>query len=265
MSKRETSQITSDLNTRIRTNQLFGDNDLDQWLLKTLDPGPGETILDAGCGTGNHIIKFAARTRTDDSCTGFDVSQSSIQEAQRKAGENGVRVRLLLGDMDDLDPGLIRDESFDTVLSVYAIYYARDVKKALAALARKLKPAGRMAVMGPHGDNNKGWFDFLSQFMKLPENIEKISARFMEEEVVPFARENFAQVDTYEFVNNIHIPSYEDLRNYWTSNVYYKEALNPEFERHAGEHFANRGSFIFFKKGLLVLMKNRRDQGRPAR
>ena len=79
----------------------------------------------------------------------------------------------------------------------------------------------------------------------------------MEEEIVPFANANFNTVKTLEFVNNISIPSYEDLRNYWVSNVYYKEVFNSGFEKYAKEHFEKNRTFEFFKKALLVVMEQK--------
>jgi len=264
MSKRESSQITSDLDTRIRTNQAFGDNDLDQWLVSVLAPKQGERILDAGCGTGNHLIKLAKSAAGDYECVGFDLSEPSIAEARTKASSSGVEARFLVANLNHLNSDVIADGAFDIVTSIYAIYYADDAKSALTTLARKLKPTGRMAVMGPHGDNNKQWFEFLSQFMKLPANIERISARFMDEEVRPFAENQFERVQILEFVNNIRIPTYADLKNYWVSNVYYKEELDGQFEACAQQHFAKFQSFDFFKKGLLILMNGRRGAGSRA-
>jgi len=265
MSKRESSQITADLDTRIQTNQVFGDNDLDEWLLSQLNPKRGERILDAGCGTGNHLIKLAQRTAVDDSCMGFDLSEQSVQQAAEKARKAGVRIKFVVGNLDELDALGIANESFDTVTSNYALYYAENAAKTLSVLAQKIKASGRMAIMGPHADNNKQWFEFLRGFMTIPSSIERISGKFMEEVVVPFANEHFESVRVAEFVNNIRIPTYEDLKRYWVSNVYFKEEFDGGFEEHARRHFSNSSSFDFFKKGLLVVMnhvRNRKDAAR---
>jgi ubiquinone/menaquinone biosynthesis C-methylase UbiE len=258
VSKRETSQITKHLDTRVRTNRLFGDNDLDQWLLQIVDPKAGDAILDAGCGTGNHLIKLALQTQNDQNCIGFDLSEESISEAKRKASARGLRIKFVVGDLNEMDRSPVQNDSFDVVISIYAIYYADDPKNTLAELSRKITPYGKLIIMGPHGDNNKGWFDFLSQFMELPKNIERISSRFMEEEVLPFAKQYFSDVRAMEFVNRISIPSYIDFRNYWVSNVYYKEFLDPGFEKSARAHFAKRESFDFFKKGLCIVTESRK-------
>lgn len=255
LSKRETSQVTTALDNRTSTNQRFGDKDLEEWLIEKLSPRKGEHILDVGCGTGSQLIKLAKFTETDYSCVGLDISESSITQAAKKAGESGVKVKLVIESMDRIEETGLEDGSFDTICSTYSIYYAADVKRVLETLKKKTKPTGRIAITTPYRDNNQGWFDFLKQFMKLPVNVERSSSTFMEEEIIPFAHQYFSNVTTFEFVNNISIPTYEDLRRYWVSNIYYKEELDPGFEKYAKEHFMENDSFGFFKKALLVIME----------
>ena len=111
--------------------------------------------------------------------------------------------------------------------------------------------------MGPCGDNNKEWFIFLNQFMKLPKPIIASSTTFMDG-IAAYAKKNFTNVKKFEFINNITFPSYEDMKNYWVSNIYYDPKYDPGFERYAKEHFAKHKNFKYFKKAKLIIMQGKK-------
>ena len=51
------------------------------------------SVLDAGCGTGEHALFFAARGHA---VTGFDFLEEPIAAARRKALERGLNVKFLV-------------------------------------------------------------------------------------------------------------------------------------------------------------------------
>ena len=53
------------------------------------------SILDAGCGTGEHALFFAARGHA---VTGFDFLEEPIVAARRKAAERGLTIKFLVED-----------------------------------------------------------------------------------------------------------------------------------------------------------------------
>src|SRR5262245_28703438 len=55
----------------------------------------GETVLDAGCGTGDTAIFLATRGRQ---VTGIDFLDEAIHRAKRKAAEQSVEVDFLVKD-----------------------------------------------------------------------------------------------------------------------------------------------------------------------
>src|SRR5258705_8246712 len=52
-------------------------------------------VLDAGCGTGEHALFFAARGRR---VTGIDFVEVAIRRARAKAAERGLSVEFLVKD-----------------------------------------------------------------------------------------------------------------------------------------------------------------------
>ena len=150
-----------------------------------------------------------------------------------------------------------KDNSFDLIYSAYAFYYSKDALKTLDVLKKKIRPNGRIAIVGPHGDNNKEWFIFLTQFMKLQNAVIDASSTFMEK-IEKYARKNFINVEITEFVNNITFPSYDIFVTYWKSNIYYDPQYDMKFEKYAKEHFAKQKVFRYAKKAKMVVMKEKK-------
>jgi len=249
--QKETSQITSQLKTRISTNKKFGSVDLDEWLFEKLNIKKGYNVLDVGCGTGNHIIKIA-KLFPEGNYYGIDISNNSIRQAIEKSTQKNLKIKFICKDVTNASA--LQDSLFDLIISIYALYYVKNAQKTLAVLKTKLKNNGKIAVMSPYKGNNNKWYSFLSSFMKIPQEIESVANNFMDNEVLPFAKENFTNIQPFHFESKVTIPSFEDLKNYWASNIYHKPELDREFEKHATEFFKKNEKFIITKRALLVIM-----------
>ena len=98
--------------------------------------GGVETVLDLGCGTGNHAIPLAARGYQ---VTGVDRSEDMIAAAAAKAG---AAVRFHTGDIRNVNLG----RRFDAALMMFAVLGYQttnlDVLAALATARRHLEAGG---------------------------------------------------------------------------------------------------------------------------
>ena len=120
---------------------LYGDKDyaaecdLIERLFATREGGV-DSVLDLGCGTGNHAIPLAARGYR---VTGVDRSQDMIAAAVAKPGD---AVAFHTGDIRDVD----LDRRFDAVLMMFAVLGYQttnlDVLAALATARRHLEAGG---------------------------------------------------------------------------------------------------------------------------
>ncbi|OFW58654.1 MAG: methyltransferase type 11 [Actinobacteria bacterium RBG_16_64_13] len=107
-------------------------------ILEMLDPGWGEDILDAGCGTGVFTLDcLAAGARV----TGLDISEPMLALATEKTA--GYPFDAVQGDMLALP---FADRTFDKAVSVTAIEFIADARKAVDELFRVTKPGGLVVV-----------------------------------------------------------------------------------------------------------------------
>jgi SAM-dependent methyltransferase len=100
---------------------------------------PVRTVLDLGCGTGNHALRLAAGGYQ---VVGVDRSSEMLAVAEQKAREQELAVQFHQADIRNLELG----ETFDAVLMMFAVlgYQTEtdDVKSALRAARRHLRPDG---------------------------------------------------------------------------------------------------------------------------
>ena len=98
---------------------------------------PGDSVLDACCGTGDLAI---AGARAGGRVTGLDFSEPMLERARRKAPE----LEWVRGDLLELP---FADGSFDAATVGFGVRNVDDLERALAELRRVLRPGGRVGVL----------------------------------------------------------------------------------------------------------------------
>ena len=99
-------------------------------------------VLDAGCGTGEHVLMLAARGMD---ATGIDAAPTAITLAQGKAAERGLSARFVV--WDALRLGEL-GEQFDTVLDSGLFHVFDDARRAdyVRSLASVVSPGGQILL-----------------------------------------------------------------------------------------------------------------------
>lgn len=100
----------------------------------------GETILDAGCGTGSLTFTLAQRAK-DLRIHGIDFSPAYIEHATRL--NRSSTISLSVGDICALP---FADASFDRVLSLLVLHFVPDSSRAVAELKRVARPGATVAA-----------------------------------------------------------------------------------------------------------------------
>jgi nitroreductase/SAM-dependent methyltransferase len=96
------------------------------------------TVLDLGCGPGTQAIALA---RSGFDVTAVDIAEAAIQGARQRAGEAGVAVRFIVGDVLSLD----LDKHFDLILDRGVLHCFADKNQRrcyIEHIHEWLKPGG---------------------------------------------------------------------------------------------------------------------------
>ena len=95
-------------------------------------------FLDLGCGLGRHTIQFA---KAGFKTSGFDLSETSIEQTKEYAEQAGVKVDLQVGDMLDLP---YSNNSFDCIYCRNVISHTdtAGMRKIVSELKRVLRKSG---------------------------------------------------------------------------------------------------------------------------
>jgi ubiquinone/menaquinone biosynthesis C-methylase UbiE len=99
-------------------------------------------VLDVGTGTGIIAIEAARRSGPNTQIVGIDLSAGLLKSARRKTSSD-PRVRLLRMDAETLG---LTDNSFDAVLSLFALLHFPNPQRALDGILRALRPGGSATI-----------------------------------------------------------------------------------------------------------------------
>lgn len=160
---------------------------------------PGDRVLDACCGTGDLALACA---RAGGKVVGLDFSEQMLARARRKS----QAIEWVQGDLLALP---FPDGAFDAATVGFGVRNVEDVDRALAELARVLRPGGRFACLeittprGPLRPFFRLWFDTIvpalgtfipggSAYSYLPASVRRFPSP--EEVAASMARAGFVRV-----------------------------------------------------------------------
>ena len=150
-------------------------------LLNCFSPLSMRNILDAGCGTGRWLAKFAELSLA--SLVGIDCSNEMLIRARVKLGE---RAQLYEGDCTALP---VTDASVDLLLSSFVLSYVQDLKAFARECGRVARAGATIVISDMHPETaiKRKWkriFHRDHQPIEIeahPRSIEDISRVFLEQ------------------------------------------------------------------------------------
>jgi demethylmenaquinone methyltransferase/2-methoxy-6-polyprenyl-1,4-benzoquinol methylase len=136
------------------------------WRVRAVDRaevGPGDSVLDVCCGTGDLAFELAGRVAPGGHVVGCDFSEQMLDLAREKAAERGAPVRFEWADALQLPYDADR---FDAVTVGFGVRNFADRDRGLREMARVLKPGGRLVILefteprrAPFSTFYSLWFD----------------------------------------------------------------------------------------------------------
>jgi len=127
-------------------------------LVAAIPDGVYDDVLDVGCGTG-FVTEEMVRRFGSSRVTGVDPSEGMLEQFRQKLGDLGAQTTLVPATVHEMP---VPDDAFDAVVSGMAFHWFPDKPGAIAAMARRLRPGGVMAVLASGTGTDAEFLDVLT-------------------------------------------------------------------------------------------------------
>ncbi len=128
-------------------------------LFRAAGIGPGQRVLDVGCGVGEVTLLTARLVGPTGRVIGVDRDAVALAKARLRAGSAGVDwVQFVEADLASADA----DTPFDAVVGRFILMFLPSPSTVMRDLAAKVRPGGVLVFQEP------SWPSFLAQLTHLP-------------------------------------------------------------------------------------------------
>lgn len=170
------------------------------------------SFLEVGCGWGWFSERIAAKTRAE--VIALDLSERMVDLAR----ERGLDARV--GDVQELP---FPDDFFDCVAANWMLYHVPDVDRALAELARVLRPGGRLVAVTNSTDHLRELVGLLG--------VDREESAFSAENGEAQLSRHFAAIDRRDAAGSIVFPDRVAAQAYVDASAQmWSGAQLPEFD-----------------------------------
>ena len=176
-----------------------------------LDLHPGQTVLEAGTGTGEDAQEVAKLVAPGGQAVGLDFSQIMIAEAKRRLQDTNLPLRFVQGDIQHLP---FEDATFDRCYADRIFVHLSDPQLALAELVRVTRPSGLILIVDgdhetqvldtPYPEVTRRFFRFRNDGMRQPDIGHRLYALFKDAGLLNVQVEPLARLTTdYEMIRPV--------------------------------------------------------------
>jgi ubiquinone/menaquinone biosynthesis C-methylase UbiE len=123
-------------------------------IIRSINPQPGEVILDIAAGTGEPGLTIAGMVK-DGKVVITDLAEDMLAIARENAEKRGItNIETMACDVCELP---FPDNSFDAISCRFGFMFFPDMQLAANEMARVLKPGGRLATAVWDGPEKNFW------------------------------------------------------------------------------------------------------------
>jgi ubiquinone/menaquinone biosynthesis C-methylase UbiE len=112
-------------------------------LVELAGVGPGDAVLDVGCGRGAVLIPAAVHVGPSGRAVGVDISPEMVRLARSRVESATLDAELYVMDGERLE---VPDGSFSVVLCGFGIFFMPHPDEAVTGFHRALAPGGTVAI-----------------------------------------------------------------------------------------------------------------------
>tara|TARA_B110000495_G_C22987630_1_gene581219 strand:- start:825 stop:1475 length:651 start_codon:yes stop_codon:yes gene_type:complete len=212
-----------------------------------LPPLSGKEILDLGCGNGKQIFKI--ESLNNNKILGVDISLESVNSIKEKVQLlKNNKISACVASMDNvLD---VVKETFDIILSTYAIYYSKNQLNLINSLKSLLNKNGVILISGPGKFSNKEIIDLMNSLDG--ENKIDTVDDFINIDDINRLKDTYEKVETFRLNNFVNFDNYINVNNWWKNHSIYKKELDKEFTDYLKKHFKKNKLFSITKNILAI-------------
>jgi SAM-dependent methyltransferase len=113
------------------------------WERTRLALGPGDALLDVGCGLGEVVRAYARDVQPGGRAVGIDASTEMLAVARERAAAEGVNATFRTGDALAIDEP---DASYDACRAERVLQWVPEPGAAVREMVRVLRPDGRLCL-----------------------------------------------------------------------------------------------------------------------
>lgn len=134
-------------------------------ILNFLNISPGMNVLDLGTGTGYLAFPIAGKY-PEAEVTGLDIVENALNHNRKRSETEGLRNLIFLSYNGLAFP--FADETFDLVITRYALHHFPQIADTFHEINRVLKPNGKLflADPAPNDNDDKRFVDAYMQMKK---------------------------------------------------------------------------------------------------
>ena len=120
----------------------IGSHEIMEWIIKTVQPSPTQSVLDVAAGTallGRALAKVVKKV------TALDATRAMLEVARNAAAEEGLQnVHFLNGEADQIP---FRNDEFDLVVSRLAVHHFLNPEAVISEMCRVCKSTGKVIII----------------------------------------------------------------------------------------------------------------------